>query len=112
MSSYQDGIDLGWLAGILDGEACFRAPTSNRAQITLASTDLDTVERATRLMGLPIERIKTVDMSKEGPTSKKQLYKVYCCGDDARQVMRAVLPLMSKRRAAKIKEILYANAQT
>lgn len=93
---------LAWLAGLLEGEACFlyqRTPW-----IKLGMTDCDIVERAAFLMGTHCHKMKTIR------PNRKQEYRACLCGDGAIEIMRAILPHMGSRRSAKIKEVLAAAA--
>lgn len=92
--------DLYWLAGLLEGEGCFRFSDSNSPVVTVHMTDRDVVGRASLLLGGTLRGPYT----REG--NRKPQWKVTICGDRAMTMMRTLCPLMGSRRAAKITEIL------
>lgn len=105
--------EIYWLAGLLDGEGCFSwhkfytqgKYTYYNAKIQLAMTDLDVVERAAKMIGATVHKVK---LSKLG---RKQMYRFECQGRRAIGWMQTVYPVMGLRRQAKIRElvVLYKN---
>jgi hypothetical protein len=98
--------DLYWLAGLLEGEGCFRAVKASGwtyAWIGLKMTDYDVVQRAAKLMD--IEHI-TIDSKREFSLGSKPIYVVQQTGYASAELMRQLLSLMGERRSAKIREIL------
>lgn len=101
-----DDLDLAWLAGLLEGEGCFYwcrsyAGGANHPAMEVTMTDLDVVERASRLLGnRAIRKVK--------PASDRHQvqYRVRLRGAAAREVMQMILPHMGNRRSARIREIL------
>lgn len=98
--------DLHWLAGLLEGEGCFRFRHSNykakryaHPAIVLHMTDLDVVERAASLM-----EIKSIAARANPP--HKNSFTITLHGRKAEALMRSLFPLMGKRRQAKITTIL------
>jgi hypothetical protein len=107
-------IEIGWLAGILEGEGCFSAykilrrwetkkhGTRERRhvvpRITLRSTDHDVVETAARLMGSKVV----------GPfkTGHKPVYTTDLTHSKAVEMMKFLKPHMHSRRVATIEKIL------
>jgi hypothetical protein len=99
--------DAAWLAGLLEGEGCFRqyAGTGNgraRYQVILKMTDLDVVERAARITNNS-NRIRPGQISS---IRHKPIWTLTWYGQAAEDVSRAVLPHMGKRRKERIESIL------
>ena len=93
--------DLGWLAGLLEGEGCFGLSKDNSPNIQLGMTDKDTIEKAHKLLKCTSKIIDTIP--KPG---SKQAYYINLNGKDAVGWMFIIYSLMSKRRQEKIKEII------
>lgn len=100
--------DAAWLAGLLDGEGCFDAPRGN-PRIRVKMTDLDVILRAADVMDAStygeVDHRRTVTGGERSPLMVAQV-----SGDKAIAVMRAVLPWMGARRAAKITELIVDHA--
>lgn len=101
--------ELAWLAGYLEGEGSFlkrvrRATTgwSEPPKITVEAVDRDVIERAANLMQC---RVLFFKLSEKNP-KWHDTYRAFVTNKKAVEIMRLILPLMGKRRAAKIKEIL------
>lgn len=93
-------IKLAWLAGLLEGEGCFRWDYRT-PRIMLRMTDRDVVQKAAllckrRLLGPYVNRAKKY----------KPAFQMDVSGLQAIQLMKSLLPFMHSRRSAKIKEIL------
>lgn len=93
--------ELGWVAGVLEGEGCFdynRTPKYPRVRAEM--TDEDVIDRLHRLVG----------GRKHAPKKRKghwkQSYGLIVNGAEAVALMEAVLPLMGERRRAKIERLL------
>lgn len=91
--------DLMWLAGLLEGEACFDLHRGKYPRIRLGMTDRDVVGRAATLLG------GKVRLSLK-PRPQAAMWHVEVSGAKAVALMRRVLPFMGARRSAKIAEIL------
>ena len=93
--------DLAWLAGYLEGEGCFRHRVIYRcaSKIMVSSKDEDVLRRAASLLR---DDAKIWQLS-------SGLWCTEVSGKRAIELMRLLLPLMGKRRGAKIKEILDAE---
>ncbi len=92
--------DLGWLAGILEGEGSFMAgpPSSlNSTTLVMATTDFDVAARAAALLGT-----RPVIRCKPRQAHHKQAYQVCITGARARAWMYKLRPLMGTRRQAQI----------
>jgi hypothetical protein len=94
-------IELAWLAGLLEGEGCFSLRKDrNFPVIDVKMTDLDVINRVAMLMGRAVTPIPArVD-------GWQVQYRARLQGEPARELMRALLPHMGQRRAARIKELL------
>lgn len=100
--------ELGWVAGILEGEGCF-TPSRQRvkgkqytyARIQLNMTDEDVIRRFRDTVGTG---------NLHGPRSYpnhptwKPSWHWDCHGKEALELMRAILPLMGERRTNSMKE--------
>jgi hypothetical protein len=99
--------DLGWLAGLLEGEGCFSLIHENNPSkstvpdVRVQMTDRDVVERAAELMGgLKVHRLR-----KRG-NQRLDSYVASTRGKRAKEIMELVRPLMGERRGARIDELL------
>lgn len=103
-------VDLGWLAGILDGEGWFRLSASNTPIIGLAMTDLDTVQKVAAMFGgrnITV-RNRSDERKKYLGNKWKPCYGLTLNGEAAKDIMLALLGTgrLSARRTAKIQEVL------
>ena len=91
--------DAAWLAGLLEGEGCFRR-TNHTPIIQLSMTDQDVTARAANLMKVPTY----------GPYSKgngrKDQWMACAAGEKAMATMRTIRRYMGERRGQRIDEIL------
>jgi hypothetical protein len=104
-------FELGWVAGILEGEGCFLITTRTKgpygpylyARVTVCMTDRDVLERLQRVTGIgTLERIRERKDPKHKPISQW----IVCRNQEAIELMVAVYPHMGARRQAKIREVL------
>jgi hypothetical protein len=91
--------DTYWLAGLLEGEGCFKLNRYS-PQIALAMTDRDIVERASKIMG------GNVSQWKMQPGHKKPVFFTGVQGKNAVDWMLTILPFMGSRRQAKINSVI------
>src|SRR5438132_626153 len=96
--------DLLWLAGYLEGEACFQHYHGTLA-IRVGTTDLDVAQTVKRLFD-----VKAVTEDRSSRLGKKVVYRVNVYGERARRLMHLVRPLMHKRRAECIDHALASHA--
>lgn len=105
-------VEIAWLAGLLEGEGCFRVANSPKRLasgrrpvlvVGLKMTDEDVVERAVKLW--PVAGRITIEENNHKPRWAKT-YKATWHGQRAEDLMVLVLPYMGQRRSAKIKECL------
>lgn len=94
--------NLGWLAGLLEGEGCFSLTGTSRTTptITLVMTDQDVMERAADVMGAP-----SIWMPKLRPR-RKQTYRFALSGSRAVGWMMTLYPFLGSRRKARLRECL------
>lgn len=94
--------DLYWLAGLLEGEGCFRNHYNGHCTIQLGMTDQDVVERVGGFFGSKI-------YYRQNLPPRKDSYEARVAGHKAYLLMQALLPLMGLRRASKIREALFIH---
>ena len=98
-------LDIAWLAGLLEGEGCFKMQSSGGYKgsicISLQMTDKDVVQRVTALLDGTL-------WGPHGPYghSKLPTYQTAIFGSKAASWMMTLFPLMGERRQGKIKELL------
>ena len=102
--------ELAWLAGLLEGEGTFFTVRSQPAGcrrsyfyplVALGMTDADVVARVAGIFGVGWRLVSNT-------RGKKKYYRTVATGSRAANIMRAILPFMGERRAAKIREVLAA----
>lgn len=86
--------DIAWLAGILEGEGCFRSDFT----IYIKMVDEDIIKRVACIFKRPYYS------QKNGPG--KLAYRVTICGSPAIEWMFTIYLFMGKRRQSKIREII------
>ena len=92
-----------WLAGLLEGEGSFMAPSPsspNQPRISLQMTDEDVVAKAAQLFEKKYHRVEP-----KKPTHKA-VYMLTVKGAQAANWMKELVPLMSRRRQEQIKRAL------
>lgn len=98
-------LDIAWLAGILEGEGCFKIQSSGGYKgsiaIALQMTDKDIVDRVANLLNSPV-------WGPHGPygKSKLQTYQTIIFGKKAASWMMTLFPFLGNRRQNKIIELL------
>ncbi len=93
--------DIAWLAGLLEGEGCFRIRDGRTTPlILLGMTDSDVVDRAAALLGSHDLHVY------ESPVGHKTQFRLRVGGRKAAAWMMTIYPLMGERRQAKIRETL------
>lgn len=100
-------LDVAWIAGLLEGEACFcigsravKGKTYKRITIQLVMTDKDIVQRVADMFGT-----RCCDMPWR-PMATKATYRTACTGDRAAGWMMTIYKLMGERRQQKIRDCL------
>ena len=106
-------VDLGWLAGLLEGEGSFmmsRNIVSGKVyfypKIVVTMTDRDVIQRAAELFGTSCYNIPN-----KRPGDRLDQYRAQISGAKAAQLMLELNPQMGGRRSAKIQEILNAYGE-
>ena len=104
-------LELGWVAGILEGEGCFFVTTRKTAKygpyvyarVMVCMTDRDIIERLQHVTGVGVlERVRQRKDPKHKPISQW----IVCRNQEAIELMVAVYPHMGTRRQARIREVL------
>jgi hypothetical protein len=93
-------IDLGWVAGFLEGEGYFSKGSSISVQAS--QVQLEPLERLQKLLGGSIHKY-----SHKGKPTHNDFYKWGVHGMTAEEVMKLLFPLMSPKRQKVIAETLY-----
>lgn len=88
--------DIAWLAGLLEGEGCFRFDPKAHLVIQLAMTDRDVVDRAAALLG------GSVCEKKPREAHHKMQYMVRVFGARAAGWMMTLWPFLGQRRRQKV----------
>lgn len=100
-------MDIAWLAGLLEGEACFmvgdrrvKGKTYKRIYVQLVMTDRDVMDRAAGLLGTRVCEMPW------RPLSTKETFRTSVHGDKAAGWMMTIYSLMGERRKQKIEKCL------
>ena len=97
-------IELGWLAGILEGEGSFGAyvrsdrPKSVVLQVRVVMVDVDVVERLRDVTEIGTIRFQESRRPSEQPTCHWSVHRK----SDVLDLLTAILPLMGARRRERI----------
>lgn len=100
--------DLYWLAGLLEGEGSFLAPSPSRpgiVAIAVEMTDEDVIARVADLLG-----VSTYSTCRPRQDHHKQSFRVMIRGKKAAEWMRCLQPLMGERRQRQIETALRAES--
>jgi len=109
--NHMSDLELGWAAGILEGEGCFFVTTRKTAKygpyvyarVMVCMTDRDIIERLQHVTGVGVlERVRQRKDPKHKPISQW----IVCRNQEAIELMVAVYPHMGTRRQARIREVL------
>jgi len=95
-------LDIGYIAGLLEGEGCFSLRLQGSPRVVIGMTDEDTILKIPALLGIGYV---------SGPYCKgqgrKDVWEWHVGGYKAvARLLLAVYPLMSKRRQQKIYEVV------
>ena len=104
-----ENTDIAWLAGILEGEACFdfyqyksSKKTTKYPRIRVEMRDRDIIERVKKIMGGG-----SVCIIKGKQENHSTTYIVRLCDrKKLKPVLEAILPFMSERRSTRILEMI------
>lgn len=108
-------VELAWLAGLLEGEGCFRIATNSASSsspgyrwptIAMNMTDEDVLRRAAQIAAVG-KVYGPYGPYKSNPYSKKPFWQWHVTKrEDALWLMKRLYPHMGQRRQEKIDEIL------
>lgn len=98
-------LELGWLAGLLEGEGGFQFG-GNTQTIRLEMSDEDIVVRAALLIKKMIGKEPTIRYQHRGNDKHSATYIISISGENARFVMKTIVGLMGKRRRQRIWQCL------
>ena len=96
--------DLGWLAGLIEGEGCFYHNSAIGPRLQVGMTDHDVLLRAARLLGNNVRGPYTYKAHRE--RGDKDMFRIDCCGARAIGWMMTLYTYFGKRRRAKIREVI------
>jgi hypothetical protein len=108
--------EVAWAAGLFEGEGCVAFGQSGRkgsgksisAQIRLAMTDRDMVERFAQVV-----RVGALHRPRRGRPNEKIIYGWAAYGfENVQQVIAMFWPWLGQRRRARAREVLLATRQT
>lgn len=94
--------ELAWLGGLLEGEASFMV-RNGCPKIALQMTDLDVMERAAALLGVPVGRYSR---QPKGKASYLPVWHLAVHGTKAVSWMMTLFQFFGQRRQKKISEVL------
>jgi hypothetical protein len=99
-------IELGWLAGLLEGEGCFRISQGRYPKVQLNMTDEDIVLRAASLITKLTGVVPTISVAQPAKIDWSESYSFQVSGKNAKIVMKTIVHIMGFRRRQKIWQIL------
>lgn len=97
-----DDIELGWLAGLLEGEGHFGYDRTQLCHVRM--TDIDTIIKLKTLIERVFALAKPITLLTQNPGRRREqdTYGIQTYGATARGIMRLVVPLMGQRRRQQI----------
>lgn len=97
-TSQPNDLDLGWLAGLLEGEGYFSFDNTQR--IVLKMVDEDIVVRYKKLLEqiLRLQEPIRLFVDYSGKRNDQVIYRITINGANARAIMKLIVPLMGNRR--------------
>jgi hypothetical protein len=95
-------LELGWLAGLWEGEGHFGYDRTQLAHLRM--TDLDTIQKMKQLIECVLKLPKPITLLYQysGRKNEQETFGIQTYGATARAIMRLLLPLMGNRRRAQI----------
>ncbi len=93
-------VRAAWLAGLLEGEGCFRVYSSGGISISLQMTDRDIVVRAAEELGAVV---------RHSPPAKENWQSTWVCWTSrqhGREISLRLIPWLGVRRSARVNEAL------
>jgi hypothetical protein len=97
--------ELGWLVGILEGEAYFGFQSYTQ-QLKIKMTDYDTMNTVALLLGKITGKCIEVRTQSEIRENCQEVFGINISGETVRTIMRTIVPYMHGRRRAKIWQAL------
>lgn len=100
---------LAWVAGLFEGEGCITINRNNtvpRGIATLGMTDQDVVFRFHKLLGIGHIYHRQRGVTAKGTPRKAAWHWRTSAAHDVADFLRAILPWLGKRRAARAREVL------
>lgn len=100
---YMNPLEIGWVAGIIEGEGNFHAPGNrNPMQIRVGMTDRDIIERLLKVTG-----VGTITIRETVVVNHKTVYTwVVSPYNDVIHLLASIVPLMGDRRKQQIEHML------
>ncbi len=103
--------EIAWLAGLLEGEACFiwmESKGYGYPRIHVEMTDADVMARVHSYLakGLPRNHLTSYTPKRKDGRNYQKVYRVVIAGRRAAEWMMTLRPLLGERRRAKIDECL------
>lgn len=95
-------LDLAWLGGLLEGEAAFMMKNGS-PKIGLQMTDKDVIERAAKLLGVPVG---AYSRKPKGKASYLPVWHLAVHGTNAICWMMTLFTFLGERRRAKVTSII------
>lgn len=95
-------IEIAWLAGLVEGEGCLFITPKNSPTVSVAMTDRDVVEHASRLLH---STMRVTKMDRRSP-HWKPIYITRLHSSPAVAWMMTIYGLLGERRKAKIRTII------
>ncbi len=103
-------LEIGWLAGILEGEGCFlmRSRHKNSQSVNIESTDEDVINKVALIVERLTGKLYNVGFREPqtGFLNAKERYTLQVNGEPARIVMRTIVRYMCSRRRQRIWQCL------
>lgn len=100
----RDDLKIAWFAGLFEGEGTFRVNNGKCRGLSLASTDLDVLEKIKCYFGGNIFK-----ENRDRPSHWKQVYIWNISNKESIPIIKEILPLLGKRRSEKAE--LYLSIQ-
>lgn len=104
-------VEMAWLAGILEGEGCFRSSSHQGIDhypvFNLQMTDRDVVDKASSILRCRTSGPYVSRQKKSDGTLRKAVYRCGHSGNRAVWWMKKLLPLMGCRRRKRMQEIVW-----
>lgn len=94
-----------WMVGLLEGEGFFDFPKGTQ-RVSIAMTDLDTIERISAIFTKITGRSYTIRTRHYEKAEHKELHEVNVFGQGARDILLMIVPHMCARRRQRMWQVL------